>query len=684
MSKIDTLDTLTTNNNSVAKLNANFTKIVAAMQNTLSLDGSTPNSLGADLDANSFQIINLPNPISPTDAVRKSYVDAIVTNGAVVSGNSPIGATSLLVFTSNPAYTTLAQADAAADGLNSLLVVDLAFTLSGDTTLNATQIMFSGGVINLNGHTLTINGGIMGYGQIFNTNGGAVVFSSNLIKDVWGEWFGLLPGLSSHLDAQLIVAMNAAGNRKVNLSGGVFKFNTNIQPSVTANAPHLVGVSKVNVWATGYPVAVINSTNYDFAPTAELSNNYTVFQIEGDGFWGALDGSSTTHWTSARINIDNIIFYGRTGSTVPFHFGQMVGSQFNDSAFIQFGDFGMMLRYVDTVTFNRCQWIDNGFNRAETGSLASNGASTYGSGCDILLGSKTTHQDYFGNGGSQKSTQVNFNNCTVWHRGNYSGTGFSGYRGVIGYNTGDCNFNNCQIVSSVLFVDCFGNLNSNHIETYQSYGTAVGSSADLWAAYFWDSSMTLTGTGWIGTQFQIHVGANQSDAKGWSLHRGGTYVASTGIISPGVLSLAPYQPTSMGIPSRFGDLGTVTVASITGGTSGTDTFTFPCVVQDGMGYHGPLTVSLSLSTNAAARLTNHFVVQAQKGASYSSAVSSNLATLTTFGANFGATITPSFAHTSGRQGLDLVITVAWTGSSWSAMASVDCAVCMNGGSVPST
>ena len=55
---------------SVAKLNANFEAIEAAIENTLSRDGTTPNAMAALLDMGGNQINNLAAPTSSNDAVR--------------------------------------------------------------------------------------------------------------------------------------------------------------------------------------------------------------------------------------------------------------------------------------------------------------------------------------------------------------------------------------------------------------------------------------------------------------------------------------------------------------------------------------------------------------------------------------------------------------------------------------
>jgi hypothetical protein len=59
MTKITPLSDITTLQNIAATINANNDKVEVALENTLSLDGSTPNSMGADLDLNSFSLINV-------------------------------------------------------------------------------------------------------------------------------------------------------------------------------------------------------------------------------------------------------------------------------------------------------------------------------------------------------------------------------------------------------------------------------------------------------------------------------------------------------------------------------------------------------------------------------------------------------------------------------------------------
>lgn len=61
MAKAPTLTTIATGYYSTTALNDNFDNIEAAFENTLSLDGSTPNAMNADLDMNGYNVINAGN-----------------------------------------------------------------------------------------------------------------------------------------------------------------------------------------------------------------------------------------------------------------------------------------------------------------------------------------------------------------------------------------------------------------------------------------------------------------------------------------------------------------------------------------------------------------------------------------------------------------------------------------------
>ena len=78
MAKKPTVTTLASGFNSTETLNSNFNNIADAFDNTLSLDGSTPNALGGDLDLNSNNIIN-------ATAIMVGGSDVVATTAAALA-----------------------------------------------------------------------------------------------------------------------------------------------------------------------------------------------------------------------------------------------------------------------------------------------------------------------------------------------------------------------------------------------------------------------------------------------------------------------------------------------------------------------------------------------------------------------------------------------------------------------
>jgi hypothetical protein len=80
MSKKPTISTISSGYASNTQLNNNFSALRTGFDNTLSLDGSTPNAMNADLDMNSNDILN----------ANVLYTDQLVLSGTVVT---PVGLT---------------------------------------------------------------------------------------------------------------------------------------------------------------------------------------------------------------------------------------------------------------------------------------------------------------------------------------------------------------------------------------------------------------------------------------------------------------------------------------------------------------------------------------------------------------------------------------------------------------
>lgn len=134
-------------------INVNSATIQAAFDNTLSRDGTTPNTMGATLDMNSNRIINLPDPVSNSEAVNLSTL-----NGSIIgTGNVPAGGTTgqSLIKSSNVSYATAwgtpvinltgpitsvgtVTSVASQTGTGSTFVMSSAPTISGHPTIEGT------------------------------------------------------------------------------------------------------------------------------------------------------------------------------------------------------------------------------------------------------------------------------------------------------------------------------------------------------------------------------------------------------------------------------------------------------------------------------------------------------------------------------------------------------------------
>lgn len=83
----------------VAAINSNNAAITAAIDNTLSRDGTQPNQMGKPLDMNSNQIINLPNPITANSPLRLQDLETFIGGGSIAS--IPAGGTTGQVLGKN-------------------------------------------------------------------------------------------------------------------------------------------------------------------------------------------------------------------------------------------------------------------------------------------------------------------------------------------------------------------------------------------------------------------------------------------------------------------------------------------------------------------------------------------------------------------------------------------------------
>lgn len=118
MSKITlaSLANLQNETTAVNLINSNSTIVQNAMDNTLSRDGTSPNTMGANLDMNSFQILNLPMPATANSPLRLQDLTDFTGSGTIT--NIPAGGASgaILKKTSAADFATGWTSDIIVDG----------------------------------------------------------------------------------------------------------------------------------------------------------------------------------------------------------------------------------------------------------------------------------------------------------------------------------------------------------------------------------------------------------------------------------------------------------------------------------------------------------------------------------------------------------------------------------------
>lgn len=96
------LDSVTTNDTTATQLiNENFSALQTAIENTISRDGTTPNFMDADLDLNSYKIINAGTPTNNTDVITKEYFDEHVGDAAGYATAAAASATQAHLYETN-------------------------------------------------------------------------------------------------------------------------------------------------------------------------------------------------------------------------------------------------------------------------------------------------------------------------------------------------------------------------------------------------------------------------------------------------------------------------------------------------------------------------------------------------------------------------------------------------------
>jgi hypothetical protein len=135
MAKKPTLTTVSSGFNSTTTLNNNFIALRDAFDNTLSLDGSTPNAMNADLDMNSNDLLN----------VNELSAGSLTLNGTLVVPTSISVAVSFFPdnFTGNGSTVAFTLTYDPLSENNTFVFIDGVYQNKNTYSLSAKVITFS-------------------------------------------------------------------------------------------------------------------------------------------------------------------------------------------------------------------------------------------------------------------------------------------------------------------------------------------------------------------------------------------------------------------------------------------------------------------------------------------------------------------------------------------------------------
>lgn len=342
MSKISlvNLANLQNENTAVSAINTNNATISNAVDNSLSRDGSQPNSMNANLDMNSFQILNLPSPATMNSPAR--LVD-VVTNPTVsvalpVSGNNTWTGTNTFssistfngasTFTGNalfksgkPWFDVLAFG-AVGNGINDdTSSIQAALTAAGAAPAGGGTVFMPNGQYKVTG-TLTVPNGVrlMGSGKatciIQASQTDAVVIQTNTGTECYLEGFWIIgkgfsgdPGFGANFPVITFNSTNGAckdvrlwgGNSSLNIAG-----NDNLFENVDAG----------NVYGN----QAVFTTGSNWFSRCKIDSGTTAQAITSSKPYPAW--ASTTHYNVGQaVIVGSYIIVctvsGTTGSSLP-------------------------------------------------------------------------------------------------------------------------------------------------------------------------------------------------------------------------------------------------------------------------------------------------------------------------------------------------------------------------------
>lgn len=347
MSKITLTQLANLQNDTTATtaINANSTVIQTAFDNTLSRDGTSPNQLLANIDMNSFRILNLPTPATADEPLRLQDLSTFVGGGTVT--NIPAGGVINQVLTKTSSSTDFAVAWGSPVANPTASV--------GLTAVNGTAITYmrSDAAPPLSQAIVPTWTGLHSY----TATAGGIHLTGNPNPSLISTATGGSVGWAILADITAASATAPEGAGSFNITSGVGSANPNSAYKIGLSATALSNSGSANVWA---------QTNVGTINTGGIKRGCIVYESDLNILWaGNFSGSPSNPYA---------VNYYASGTNTGGYGTAAFAAQFGGSASPMW-NFGLALGPSGFQVFNTASIFDE--SNSPT-SIKINGTHTVG------------------------------------------------------------------------------------------------------------------------------------------------------------------------------------------------------------------------------------------------------------------------------------------------------------------
>lgn len=346
---LNDLSGLTNPNTVVSTINANNDRIEAAFDNTLSRNGSSPNQMESNLDMNSYRIVNLPEPIHPTEPIRKADADHVLSLADEFETAIDQVAADVVTSAANAAAADADATSAAASAAAALAALGTIGAIGLDTlptraSAITTDIDFAVLSLRTNGYYTLGDGGGALYkrvtsepnhtgkfrsvdrylpdGSVSAGNGGWWEYCPE--GPILAEQFGVRTGLGNENSAELAGVLSYASGRKVILPIGLVRITSTVNVTVPYNieghgnggGPGVVDTTNATIVYCDFAnaTAIQSTTNYFASTVRNVQFNQAAAHrpsasgaalIMVDDFVPGVDDPNPSY-----LRVDNCLFDG--------------------------------------------------------------------------------------------------------------------------------------------------------------------------------------------------------------------------------------------------------------------------------------------------------------------------------------------------------------------------------------